>query len=133
METEKILPIPVYISGVEGHTVVRDLFTSDFELNSKIKNDWSLSEKSTKVDFIINTIGFPLVGGPAGSMEGGRKIELASEILKAKNVPYVVSAPLIIQDIESWEKSGVQGLQQVVLYSLPGFNYYDYQLFTNYY
>ena len=119
MESESILPIPVYINGVEAHTVVRDLFTSDSEQNSRIKYDWSLSEKATKVDFIINTIGFPLVGGPAGSMEGGRKIELSSEILQAKNVPYVVAAPLIIQDTMSWEKNGVQGLQQVVLYSLP--------------
>lgn len=32
---------------------------------------WTLSSECTKVDAILNTIGFPLVGGPAGSMEGG--------------------------------------------------------------
>lgn len=31
MENEGIMPIPVYINGVEGHTVVRDLFTSNYE------------------------------------------------------------------------------------------------------
>ena len=36
-------------------------------------------------------------GGPAGSMKGGRQIEVAKEILSAKNVPYMVAAPLLIQ------------------------------------
>ena len=30
-----------------------------------------------------------------------------------------MAAPLLIQDIASWRRSGVQGLQSVVLYSLP--------------
>ena len=55
----------------------------------------------------------------AGSMEGGRQIEVARDILTSKNVPYMVSAPLLIQDIDSWKSSGVQGLQTVVLYALP--------------
>ena len=38
-----------------------------------------------------------LVGGPAGTMEGGRQAEVAKAILTAKNVPYVVAAPLLIQ------------------------------------
>jgi len=48
--------------GVEGHTVVRDYFTSRYENNPTfpIKSDCVL------VDAIVNTIGFPLVGGPAG-------------------------------------------------------------------
>lgn len=45
----------------------------------------------------MSTIGFPLVGGPAGTMEGGRQVEVAKAILGAKNVPYVVAAPLLIQ------------------------------------
>jgi len=36
-------------------------------------------------------------GGPAGSMEGGRQAEIAKAILGAKNVPYIVAAPLLIQ------------------------------------
>jgi magnesium chelatase subunit H len=52
-------------------------------------------------------------------MEGGRQIDVAREILTAKNIPYFVSAPLLIQDVKSWSESGVQGLQQVVLFSLP--------------
>jgi len=59
------------------------------------------------------------VGGPAGSMEAGRQVEVATRILKAKNVPYIVAAPLLIQDIHSWIRQGIGGLQSVVLYALP--------------
>ena len=37
------------------------------------------------------------VGGPAGTMEGGRQADVAKAILSAKNIPYVVVAPLLIQ------------------------------------
>eukprot|EP00983_Pelagomonas_calceolata_P120696 1160729-Pelagomonas_calceolata.AAC.13 len=40
---------------------------------------------------------FNVVGGPAGSMEGGRQAEVAKTILSTKNVPYQVAAPLLIQ------------------------------------
>lgn len=62
---------------------------------------------------------FPLVGGPAGSMAGGRIAGVGQLILRQLNVPYVVAAPLLIQDLHSWKKNGVAGLQSVVLYSLP--------------
>ena len=52
-------------------------------------------------------------------MEAGRQVEVAKRILSAKNVPYIVSAPLLIQDIHSWTRQGVGGLQSVVLYALP--------------
>jgi len=54
-----------------------------------------------------------LVGGPAGSMEAGRQVEVAKRILSAKNVPYI-AAP-VIQDIHSWTRQGIGGLQSVVL------------------
>jgi magnesium chelatase subunit H len=52
-------------------------------------------------------------------MEAGRQTAVAKEILTAKNVPYIVAAPLLIQDLTSWRNQGVQGLQTVVLYALP--------------
>ncbi len=52
-------------------------------------------------------------------MEAGRQIEVAKRILTAKNVPYIVAAPLLIQDIHSWTRQGIGGLQSVVLYALP--------------
>ena len=52
-------------------------------------------------------------------MEAGRQVEVAQQILTAKNVPYLVAAPLLIQDIYSWTRQGIGGLQSVVLYALP--------------
>ncbi len=121
-ENQGLIPLPVFINGVEGHVVVRDWLTTDYEQSQREqgnKDTLSLSEDAVKVDAIVSTIGFPLVGGPAGSMEAGRQVEVAKRILTAKNVPYIVAAPLLIQDIHSWTRQGIGGLQSVVLYSLP--------------
>lgn len=59
------------------------------------------------------------MGGPAGSMAGGRNQQVGQVILQELNVPYIVAAPLLIQDVKSWFEKGVAGLQSVVLYSLP--------------
>lgn len=121
-EQAGILPVPIFINGVEGHVAVRDLLTTEYEQIQRlqgIKETPSLSEQSVTVDAIVSTIGFPLVGGPAGSMEAGRQVEVAKRILTAKNIPYLVAAPLLIQDIHSWTRQGVGGLQSVVLYALP--------------
>ncbi len=34
---------------------------------------------------------------PPGTMEGGRQADIAKGILAAKNVPYIVAAPLLIE------------------------------------
>jgi vacuolar protein sorting-associated protein 13A/C len=44
-------------------------------------------------------------------MEGGRQAEVSKAILGRKDVPYVVAAPLLIQDLASWAEQGIQGLQ----------------------
>ena len=116
MEREGLVPVPIFINGVEAHTVVRDLLTSPHE-PAEARRD--LKPGHAEVDAVVSTIGFPLVGGPAGTMEGGRQAEVAKAILASKNVPYVVAAPLLIQDLASWDRDGIQGLQSVVLYSLP--------------
>jgi magnesium chelatase subunit H len=121
-ETEKLTPVPIFINGVEGHVAVRDLMTTDYEQKQRengIKEILSLSKDAVKIDAIVSTIGFPLVGGPAGSMEAGRQVEVAQKILTAKNIPYLIAAPLLIQDIYSWTRQGIGGLQSVVLYALP--------------
>jgi magnesium chelatase subunit H len=117
-----LIPLPIFINGVEGHVAVRDWMTSDYETQQRQQGNveiTSLSSDAVKVDAIVSTIGFPLVGGPAGSMEAGRQVEVAKRILTAKNVPYIVAAPLLIQDIYSWTRQGIGGLQSVVLYALP--------------
>lgn len=52
-------------------------------------------------------------------MEAGRQADVAKTILSAKNVPYVVASPTLIQDVASWQKDGIGGLQSVVMYALP--------------
>jgi len=121
-EQAGLIPLPIFINGVEGHVAVRDLMTTDYERAQRqqgIVDIKSLSSEAVNVDAIVSTIGFPLVGGPAGSMEAGRKTEVAKRILSAKNIPYLVAAPLLIQDIHSWTRQGIGGLQSVVLYALP--------------
>ena len=121
-ESQGLIPLPLFINGVEGHVVVRDWLTTTYEQEQRQQGNkeiLSLSEDAVKVDAVVSTIGFPLVGGPAGSMEAGRQVEVAKRILTAKNVPYIVAAPLLIQDIHSWTRQGIGGLQSVVLYSLP--------------
>jgi magnesium chelatase subunit H len=121
-EAAGLIPVPIFINGVEGHVAVRDWLTTDYEQTQRAAGQVefpSLSADAVTVDAIVSTIGFPLVGGPAGSMEAGRQVAVAKRILSAKNVPYLVSAPLLIQDIASWTRQGVGGLQSVVLYALP--------------
>ncbi len=121
-EQAGLIPVPIFINGVEGHVAVRDLMTTAHEQQQRqqgVNETLSLSSEAVTVDAIVSTIGFPLVGGPAGSMEAGRQVEVAKRILTAKNVPYIVAAPLLIQDIHSWTRQGIGGLQSVVLYSLP--------------
>jgi magnesium chelatase subunit H len=117
-----LVPLPIFINGVEGHVAVRDWMTTAHEQAcralDKIETP-SLSADAAMVDAIVSTIGFPLVGGPAGSMEAGRQVEVANRILSAKNIPYLIAAPLLIQDIKSWTRQGIGGLQSVVLYALP--------------
>ncbi len=121
-EEQELIPVPIFINGVEGHVVVRDWLTTTYESQQRKLGNIeirSLSKDAIEVDAIVSTIGFPLVGGPAGSMEAGRQVEVAKGILKAKNIPYLVAAPLLIQDIYSWIRQGIGGLQSVVLYALP--------------
>mmetsp|Transcript_24668 Transcript_24668/g.97881 ORF Transcript_24668/g.97881 Transcript_24668/m.97881 type:complete len:1448 (-) Transcript_24668:96-4439(-) len=108
-EKEGLQTIPVFITGVEAHTVVRDLLTSRSERLAGVP----------RVDAVVNAIGFPLVGGPAGSMKAGRDATAAADILGRLDVPYVVAAPLLLQTLTDWQRSGVSGLQSVVLYALP--------------
>ncbi len=107
---------------MEGHVAVRDWLTSSYETAQRQQGNretLSLSPEAVEVDAIVSTIGFPLVGGPAGSMEAGRQVAVAKQILTAKNIPYIIAAPLLIQDIYSWTRQGIGGLQSVVLYALP--------------
>jgi magnesium chelatase subunit H len=138
-EQAELIPVPIFINGVEAHMAVRDWLTSTTEqaliqsgqtasslMGRRIEQTRqaagvgaTLSPDAIAVDAIVSTIGFPLVGGPAGTMEQGRQVDAAKRILSQKNVPYFVAAPLLIQDLASWTRQGIGGLQSVVLYALP--------------
>ena len=57
LEDQGLMPIPVFITGVEAHVIVRDIFVT--------KNDspysFNIGDTKCYVDCIVNTIGFPLV------------------------------------------------------------------------
>ena len=163
MEKENILPIPIFINGVEAHIIVRDLLTSKSEvdsvLNRKIKRDSTYkSDEAVTIDAIVSTIGFPLVGGPgesclffrrleflfatfhylfqmynhcfyyaAGSMEAGRNVAIAEQLLKSKNVPYIIASPLLLQSIPQWKQNGVLGvyLQYRIISLIVDWGYFN--------
>jgi magnesium chelatase subunit H len=63
MEGLGLLPIPIFINGVEGHTIVRELLTSntkeDMVRTGAVKREPTFQAgKAVKVDAIVNSIGF---------------------------------------------------------------------------
>ncbi|MFN3704837.1 MAG: magnesium chelatase subunit H [Thermoflexales bacterium] len=101
METEGFEVLPIFVTGIEAHVVVRD---------------WLVREK---VDVVVSTIGFALIGGPAGSTSPGVHREAAVDILSRLDAPYMVAQPLYVQDFVSWRKHGVGPMQAAALYALP--------------
>ncbi len=93
--------LPMFVAGIEGHVAVRD---------------WLAKEK---IDLLVSTIGFALVGGPAGSTAPGLSVKIANDILGGMNVPYIVAQPLYVQDFDAWQRVGVGPMQSTVLYALP--------------
>ncbi len=101
LEAEGLDVLPIFVTGIEGHVVVRD---------------WLAREK---IDVLISMIGFSLIGGPAGSTKPGAHKEAAADILNKLDVPYMVAQPLFVQDLKSWHENGVGPMQSAALYSLP--------------
>jgi magnesium chelatase subunit H len=69
-----------------------------------------------KVDVLLNTMGFPLVGGPAGA-----RPEQAVESLAALDVGYLDMIPLGFQRIEDWQADdmGLNPMQAAMNIALP--------------
>jgi len=68
------------------------------------------------VDLIMNSMGFPLVGGPAGS-----RPEEAVETLKTLDVGYIDLVPLGFQRVEDWQANeiGLNPMQVAMNIALP--------------
>ncbi len=101
LEAVGLRVIPIFVMGIESHVVVREWLTR------------------MKVDVLINTMGFPLVGGPAGSTKAGLTASIARELLSTLDTPYIVAAPLFVQEEDDWRERGVGPLQATMLYALP--------------
>ena len=70
LEGAGLVPVPIFINGVEAHQIVRDQLTSAAEqaaIAADSQHRGSLRRDAAIVDAIVSTIGFPLVGGPAGA------------------------------------------------------------------
>ena len=72
-----MLPIPIFINGVEAHTIVRDMLTSDYEQTRRAEGNRSrLFEIGRRCRRCGREHGRVPSGRPAGSMEAGRQAEL---------------------------------------------------------
>ncbi|MEI8187184.1 MAG: magnesium chelatase subunit H [Chlorobiaceae bacterium] len=101
LEKRGIHLFPAFVTGVEGHVLVRD---------------WLIKEE---IDLLVNMMGFGLVGGPAGSTKPGTAAEARHEIMTKLDVPYIVAQPLLTQGYESWHELGVSPMQMTFTYAIP--------------
>lgn len=101
LEDEGLNVLPIFVSGIEAHVAVRE---------------WIAREP---VDLIVSTMGFPLVGGPAGSTNPGKYQATASDLLAGVDVPYMIAQPLQMQNEQQWRSQGVAAMQAVIMYDLP--------------
>jgi magnesium chelatase subunit H len=106
LEAEGLGVLPVVVSGIEMHVAIREWLTPQ-------------ALGGRRVDVLINTMGFPIVGGPAGSTKPGHYRETATELLAALDAPYIVAQPLQMQDEAQWRAQGVAPMQAVIMYDLP--------------
>lgn len=101
LEAEGLAVLPIFVSGIEAHVAVRE---------------WIVRQP---VDLLLSTMGFPIVGGPAGSTKPGFYHDKASDLLASLDVPYMVAQPLQMQSEEQWREHGVAPMQAVIMYDLP--------------
>ncbi len=101
LEAGGLRVLPIFCMGIENHIVVREWLSR------------------MQVDVIINTMGFPLVGGPAGSTKAGLTASVAHELLSKLDLPYIVAPPLFLQELDDWRTQGVNPIQGTIAYSLP--------------
>ena len=101
LEAKGLRVLPVFVSGIETHVAIREWLTKH------------------KLDLLISTMGFPIVGGPAGSTKPGHYHEKAGDLLAALDVPYMVVQPLQMQTEDEWHERGAAPMQAVIMYDLP--------------
>ena len=80
--------IPVFAGGLDFSVPVKRFFYEP------------MYKQRAFVDTVVSLTGFALVGGPAR-----QDAPKAITALKALNVPYLVSLPLVFQTTEEWNES----------------------------
>lgn len=96
--------VPVFAGGLDFSAPVKKFFYDP------------LGTGRSYVDCVVSLTGFALVGGPAR-----QDAPKAVEALKALDVPYLVSLPLVFQTTEEWLDSelGVHPVQVALQVALP--------------
>ncbi len=107
LEDAGLAVLPLFVSGIEMHVAVREWLVN------------AGSKFGRPIDLLINSMGFPLVGGPAGSTKPGHYREQSAELLAGLDVPYMIVQPLQMQDEQNWKATGVAPMQAVIMYDLP--------------
>lgn len=93
--------LPGFVMGIEGHVMVRD---------------WFMPERP---DLLVNMMGFGLVGGPAASTKPGAAMAARDAIMAELDAPYMVAQPLLIQDFDAWDQTGMSPVQASFTYAIP--------------
>lgn len=113
MEAQGVIPIPIFINGVEAHTIVRDLLTSEDEIEKvsqgQLQRDSTYqSAKAVSVDAIVNTVGFPLVGVSTVTRCRTQFFELVY-LLTNKDLTHIFSRVLLVpwklDEMWQWQSS----------------------------
>ncbi|MCB8948571.1 MAG: magnesium chelatase subunit H [Ardenticatenaceae bacterium] len=111
IESQGIEARAAYSSLMDFRPSIDQYFAAEGEGKTTVPNS-----DLPPVDLLVNTIGFPLVGGPAGA-----RPEEAIQKLDELNVGYFDMVPLSFQRIEDWQKDeiGLTPMQVAMNIALP--------------
>jgi magnesium chelatase subunit H len=98
--------------GIEARTT----YSALLDFRPAIETFLSGADDLPKADVMLNTMGFPLVGGPAGT-----RPEQAVEALHQMDVGYLDMIPLGFQRVEDWQSNsvGLNPMQVAMNIALP--------------
>ena len=68
LEAGGVLPVPIFINGIEAHTIVRDQLTTAHERQAGRASGTAPQRGAIEVDAIVSTIGFPVRRLPSSIM-----------------------------------------------------------------
>jgi magnesium chelatase subunit H len=109
--------IDVLVRELESHGLeARVTYSALLDFRPAIKEFHIAEDGLNKVDALVNLMGFPLVGGPAGS-----RPDQAVEMLHEANVAYYDTIPLGFQHVEDWQadETGLNPMQTALNIALP--------------